>query len=109
MRVSLLLSLCLLGWNCQRPTYTLTQLPDTYLVYGQGGGISGQETAVYLFPQGQRIQFQVLSRDTATLPPLKPKDARQRFAQADSLFRFWGGMQAPGNQYQFVKYYSDDT
>jgi hypothetical protein len=70
------LALCLAFFACKTPQYNASNLPDTQLRFGYGGGVVGKETTYCLLENGQ-IFVSKYEREMEEVPnaEIKPKDA----------------------------------
>ena len=100
--LSILLILLLLGLNSCNKKIASSELPATQIIFGNGGGFVGKETAFALLEDGRIIALQ---RDSPTLKIVKKvgkKAATTTFALRDTLKLGSRLQNSPGNVYHFI-------
>ncbi|MCB0640031.1 MAG: hypothetical protein KDC44_00255 [Phaeodactylibacter sp.] len=102
-KLLLLLFLPLSFFCCKTTTYTLDELPDTRVYFGEGGGFAGTLTEYLLLPNGQLF---VKPQGTSTfveLNGLARKESKLLFKQLDSLRLHKYDFNKPGNLYKYLR------
>ena len=98
----LFLSLLFLLFACTS-TEGLSKYDDTEIVFGNGGGFSGQEFHYTLSNDGSLSLYNTLTRETTKMDGLKKKQTLKIFQQADDVLATGTNFNDPGNKYYFVK------
>jgi len=104
MRPLLILSLFLIILSsCKSQQYTLDELPDTQLIFGRGGGISGEVNTYTLLENGQVFHTNSLTKESEEIKSLSKKEAATCFQKMDSLKLSEMDFDHPGNLYYFLE------
>ena len=101
-----LFALCLLFGQIacsSQPQHSLSRQEES-LVFGRGGGVSGEVQSHILTNNGQLYATSSLFTDTVHLTDVEPETARRLFEQVDSLELSKLIFQHPGNRYYFIRY-----
>lgn len=109
MKKLLLLALSSLFFfsNCKVVKYTSDKLPVQQIVFGDGGGFAGIETAYTLLENGQIFKKIGADGTYSELKSIKPKQAKTLFEKVNSLQLFKLDMEKPGNLYYFLQQATD--
>lgn len=87
---------------CHAPRYTAQTFPAEQLMFGNGGGFSGEETTYTLLPNGQLFQSSGFTEAQEELEPVPKKEATRCFEQAHAVAHT--PFNHPGNRYHFITY-----
>lgn len=107
----LILAGCISLFFCSCKTYTIDDLPDTHLHFGNGGGFTGMTTEYMLLKNGQLFvregragmgAWQELERITKSAA----KDLYQTWAGNE---QFRENINEPGNMYYFISMKRDSV
>lgn len=89
---------CLLFWSCKTKTYTLENLPKNQVIFGEGGGFTGQYTHWLLLNNGQLFSKKGFSDgDYVEVGTLKKSLAKKLYKATNDLDIHKMIEQAPGN------------
>ena len=88
--------------GCKSTKYTTETLPETQLIFGNGGGFTGMVSEYLMLQNGQLFEKKAGAKQFAELGKIKKKEALSLFAQLDSLSFTSIEMNKPGNTYQFI-------
>lgn len=94
---------------CKTQGYTPTQLPERQIVFGKGGGVSGEITEYILLENGQVFRSSSFSGKMVELRKIEKKQARQFFEQIAGLQLDKEKFDHPGNMYYFITYKTPDN
>jgi len=109
MRNILVLSLFLIVLvSCKSQQYTINDLPNTQLIFGSGGGISGEITTYILLENGQVFYKNSLTKENKELESLSKKDAASCFQKMEVLKLSEMNFDHPGNRYYFLEEVNGD-
>ncbi len=89
--------------NCSSSKYSVAELPELQLNFGNGGGFTGTEHLFVLLKNGQAFKQNSLSKETTELPNVKRKLVKDIFKQAESLDLNNLDINTPGNMYKFIE------
>jgi len=104
MRSILFLSLFLVSFfSCKSQRYTLNDLPDTQLIFGSGGGITGEINTYTLLENGQLFYNNSLSKESKEIESLSKKEAAVCFQKMKGLQLSQMNFNHPGNMYYFLE------
>ena len=103
-RRHLFLYLSLVQIGCSSQPQRAVSSPEERLVFGRGGGISGEVRSYILLGNGQLHETSSLFADTTYLRSLESDATQRLFDQADSLLQADSGFQHPGNRYYFIQH-----
>ena len=104
MKKLLLLVLIPLAFLCCKPTiYTLEELPEDRVYFGEGGGFAGTVTEYLLLPNGQLFFKKPGASNFTELNGLARKESKDLFKQLDSLRLAKHDFNKPGNLYYFLR------
>jgi len=90
-------------FSCKSQTYQLDNLPEKQLVFGSGGGISGEVKTYILLENGQVFYNNSLTDTNEEIKSLSKKEATLCFKKMDSLKLEEMNFDHPGNMYYFVE------
>lgn len=104
MRPLLILSLFLVTlFSCKSQQYTSNDLPDNQLVFGRGGGISGEINTYTLLENGQFFYNNSFTKENAEIKSLTKKEATSYFQKMAVLQLSEMNFNHPGNLYYFLE------
>lgn len=104
MKPLLLLSLfALFFFSCKSQTYTLENLPEDVLVFGSGGGISGEVRIYTLLENGQVFYSSSLTKEHTEMERLTKKEAASYYEKLEALKLSEVNFDHPGNLYYFIE------
>lgn len=104
MRTILLLSLfSVVLFSCKSQQYTLDNLPETQLIFGRGGGISGEVTTYTVLENGQVFYHNSLTNVYKEIKSLPKKEATSCFSKMKGLQLSEMNFDHPGNLYYFLE------
>ena len=89
--------------GCQAPHYTMENLPNRQLIFGQGGGITGEVKKFILLENGQLFTTSSLTKEQKELPPLSAKQGKEIFGDLRDLSLNEIDFNHPGNLYYFLE------
>lgn len=81
----------------------LSQYDDIQIVFGSGGGFSGQEMQYTLDNSGNITLYDNLSKKTTEVTKIKKKKTKTTFDELDTMNELMMDFNHPGNMYYFVK------
>ncbi len=93
----------ILLFSCKSQQYTVDTLPDKQLVFGRGGGISGEVTTYIVLENGQVFYNNSLTKENSEIKSLSKKEATSCFQKMDSLKLSEMSFDHPGNMYYFLE------
>ncbi|WP_084061747.1 hypothetical protein [Cellulophaga tyrosinoxydans] len=93
----------LLFLSCKSQQYTLDTLPNTQLIFGKGGGITGVIDTYTLLENGQLFYENSLSEEKKELKRISKKNVKILFDQLDNINLKDVDFNHPGNMYYFMK------
>jgi hypothetical protein len=89
--------------SCQ-PSQNLEKASDKVIVFGNGGGFSGQEKEYYLDFNGSLKMKESFKSETTQLTSLKRSRVKKLFKQLDVIQLDTINVKHPGNMYFFIRY-----
>lgn len=111
MRLKLAYFMCLflgLFCSCNNKLYTLTDLPENQLVFGDGGGFTGAYQEFLLLENGQVFKSSKRGGTYEEQESIDKKAAKALFKQAASLNLAEKTINDPGNMTYFIHYKDAD-
>ncbi len=90
--------------QCKQPKYTAENLPDEFLRFGSGGGVTGAVTEYSLYKNGQVFKFAAKAPAPEEVASHGKKKAGQLFETAAALGLFEREFSHPGNLYYFLEF-----
>ncbi|QHT71160.1 hypothetical protein GXP67_33160 [Rhodocytophaga rosea] len=106
LRLAFLLSLFIIYLSSCR-SHQLTSQADAdtgrQVIFGSGGGFSGQVIEYTLLENGQLSRTNSLSKEKIILKALPKKEAQSYFEQAEQLHLGTMNFKHPGNLYYFIR------
>ncbi|MFK7810854.1 MAG: hypothetical protein AB8B59_00070 [Maribacter sp.] len=109
MRPILIISLFLIALSsCKSQHYTIDDLPETQLIFGRGGGVTGEVTTYTLLENGQLFYHNSLTKENTEMKSLSKKEATSCFQKMDSLKLSEMNFNYPGNLYYFLEEVNGD-
>lgn len=112
MRLKLTSFLCLclgLFCSCNNKVYTLSELPENQIVFGDGGGFAGTYQEFLLLENGQIFKSAKRGGNYEELESVNKKAAKAFFKQAAKLKLEERTKNEPGNMTYFIHYKSGDN
>ena len=104
MRPILLLSLfTFFLFSCKSQTYTLDNLPENLLIFGSGGGITGEVNTYTLLENGQVFYSNSITKESAEMERLTKREAASCFKKMEDLKLSEMSFDHPGNLYYFLE------
>jgi len=104
MRPILILILFLVAFfSCKSQRHTISDLPDSQLIFGSGGGMSGAVTSYTLLENGQLFYQNSLTKEHKELESLTKKEAASCFQKMQGLQLSQMKFDHPGNLYYFIE------
>lgn len=94
--------------SCKSQHYTPDTLPETQLVFGDGGGITGATTAYILLENGQIFKAYSLDNSMTEVGKIKKKQAQTLMTEARELGMEDMDVDQPGNMYYFLELKTDN-
>jgi hypothetical protein len=88
-------------WACQKKIAT-AQLPETQLVFGNGGGFAGTEYTYALLEDGRILAVQKNAAEQKIVSRIGKAKAKTQFAASDSMRLATRLYDKPGNIYHFI-------
>ena len=101
----ILLTLILAACSVQK---TLAKYEDTRIIFGNGGGYSGQEMQYTLTPDGNIELYDNISRKTTLVSKLSKKETARIFDEMEEVILPGSDFNHPGNTYSFVRQVKDN-
>lgn len=89
--------------QCKVVKYTPDKLPTRQIIFGEGGGFTGIETAYTLLENGQIFKQVGVESTYKELRSIKPKTAKSIFEKVHSLQLYKMDIERPGNLYYFLQ------
>lgn len=105
----LCLLLAIITVACKTKKYTKNTLPVQQLIFGSGGGFTGEVQTYILLNNGQLFYISSLTKDTTEQISIKAQEARKLFKQVSSINLKVNGFRHPGNMYYFIRERKRDT
>lgn len=106
MKTSILL-ICALAilmlFSCKAQQYTIDDLPSKQLIFGRGGGITGEVNTYTLLENGQLFHNNSLTADYKELNSIDKKQAKSAFEKMATLKLSEIDFNHPGNMYYFIE------
>lgn len=110
MRRILLLSLfSVFLFSCKSQQYTINDLPESQLIFGSGGGITGGVSTFTLLENGQLFHNNSLTKEHVELESITKKEAKTSFEKMEALRLSEMDFNHPGNMYYFLEEVKGDT
>lgn len=110
MKRILLLSLfSVFFFSCKSQQYTINDLPETQLIFGNGGGISGAVSTYTLLENGQLFHNNSLTKEHVEMESLTKKEAKSSFEKMKVLKISEINFNHPGNMYYFLEEVKGDS
>lgn len=100
---------CLLGFMaCKTKKYTPTELSETRIHFGNGGGFVGAQNAYVLLENGQLYQHDIRQDSMQALENVRRKICKDLFKMMETINESDMGTNQPGNRYFYVEYITPD-
>jgi len=96
-------------FSCKSQTYTLENLPQNLLVFGNGGGITGEVKTYTLLENGQLFYSSSLTKERMEMKRLAKKEAAAYYERLEALKLSDVNFDHPGNMYYFLETVKGDT
>lgn len=104
MRTILILSLfSAVLFNCKSQQHTFANLPEAQLIFGRGGGITGEVTSYTLLENGQLFYTNTLTKEQKQIKSVPKKEAAAYFLKMKELQLSEMEFNHPGNLYYFIE------
>lgn len=97
-----LLSLTLYFSACKSQVYSADQLPDQQLLFGSGGGFTGEVTEYILLENGQIFKKSSLKNSMTEIGHIKKRVAKKLLKEVAGLQLEKTAIRQPGNMSYFV-------
>lgn len=101
--ISAILTLFFILSSCNATKFTAENLPETQLIFGNGGGFSGLVNQFLLLENGQLFEKKGGSKSFVALSKVRKKHATTIFNQLDSMAFLTMEIDQPGNIYHFIQ------
>lgn len=88
--------------GCKSQSYSSSQLPDKQIIFGKGGGFSGEVTEYILLENGQMFRSSSFEQEITEIKKIDPQEAAQFFSQMAALQLEKEDFDHPGNMYYFL-------
>jgi len=110
MKISLFFSalIVLLFFSCKAQQYTIDNLPEKQLVFGSGGGITGEVNTYTMLENGQVFYRSSLIDEHKELKSIAKKEAVAAFEKINDLHLSAIDFDHPGNLYYFIEEVNGD-
>ena len=103
------LLICCLLFSCKATKYTPKDYPDIQLIFGEGGGISGQVNEYHLFENGILFKGKgMVDKTYEKIGKISTTKASQFFANYNALDVEMIEFDHPGNIYKFIEWKKGD-
>lgn len=96
-------------FSCKSQQYTIDELPAEQLVFGNGGGITGEVSTYTLLENGQVFYNNSLTKEHTEMESLAKKVAKSSFKKLEALKLFEVNFDHPGNMYYFLEEIKGDS
>lgn len=90
-------------YNCKSQQYTFDDLPETQLVFGRGGGITGEVNTYTILENGQVFHSNSLTNVSQEIKGMSKKEAVSHFKGLRALELSDMNFDHPGNMYYFLE------
>jgi len=90
-------------FSCKSQQYTIADLPETQLIFGNGGGITGEETTYTMLENGQLFKHSSLLNEHSELESITKKEAALHYDKLLQLKLAALDFNHPGNRYYFIE------
>ncbi len=104
--ISLLFFFSILG--CKSTKYTANNLPEKQLIFGKGGGFSGEIVSYILLENGQLFEANSLLKITNEVRKINKKECKKHFQRSETTPLFDANINYPSNVYYFITYKEAD-
>ncbi len=94
---------------CKSQRYSADKLPDQQVLFGSGGGFTGEVTEYILLDNGQLFKKSSLKNTMTEMGQIKQKEAKQLMKEVEKLNLEKTKVSEPGNMYYFVCIKNGDT
>jgi hypothetical protein len=99
----LTLLILLLFIGCKSQQYTFEELPEKYIQFGSGGGVTGMVNTFTLLPNGQLFKHNSLSKEYTELPNVPKDKVKLLFKMLAELKDTNPPIEQPGNMFAFLE------
>lgn len=96
-------------FSCTSQQYTINDLPDTQLVFGRGGGFTGEVVTYTLLENGQLFKHSSLTKEYKEMTKINKKTAKTYFKTISDLKLADQSINQPGNMYYFIEEVEAET
>ena len=97
----------LILYGCKAQQYSIDDLPEKQLIFGNGGGMSGMVKTYTLLENGQLFMNNSLTKESTEIGILKKKECKAVFKKLAGLKLREVEFDHPGNRYYFLEDYTD--
>jgi len=101
--VFFLSAIVLLFASCKAQQFTTDNLPESQLVFGSGGGMSGASDTYVLLENGQLFHTNSLTNETGELKSIAKAKAKEYFKRMHDITFSEMEFDHPGNRYYFLE------
>lgn len=94
--------LFLLFHTCASKKYAIERLPETYILFGEGGGFANLLESNYLLPNGQILRSRSLGDQPPAIESISPRSAKVWFRRLEQSDFLSTELNEPDNIYHFI-------
>jgi len=94
--------------SCKSQQYTLEELPETQLIFGSGGGVTGEVSTYTLLENGQVFYTNSFTKEKKEMKSLKKKETSLCYEKMQALQLATMDFDHPGNMYYFLEEVNGD-
>jgi len=102
LNLPLILLLTLIISSCKTTRYGLEDYPDRQIIFGAGGGVTGQYETYTLFENGQFFYTNSISKETKALSDLPKSRFKALVKEMKAMDFKENTFQKPGNYNHFI-------
>lgn len=95
--------------SCATQRYNADEIPKHQIIYGNGGGFSGQVNTFILLANGQRFISNHLTSENKEHTSIKKSKAKEFFKAIEKLQLEDIKLDNPGNTYKFIAIQTDSS
>lgn len=109
MRILLILSSFLVSFvSCKSQQYTLDELPETQLIFGSGGGVTGEVSTYTILENGQVFYTNSFTKEKKEMKSIRKKEVTACYEKMQALQLSNMDFDHPGNRYYFLEEVNGD-
>lgn len=97
------LFILLLFIGCKSQQYTFEELPEKYIQFGSGGGVTGMVTTFTLLPNGQLFKNNSITKEYTELQKVPKDKVKLLFKMLADLKQTNTPIEQPGNMFAFLE------